>query len=255
MGKSTGTRISKAQRRGMAGGRPRKEGARYPSGQLKPVGPNPRVLEARQAICDDPRMATCPLDAAFANGWLSREEYETGVRYVAAHTNAQLGAPGSKSGAWEPERGGAINDLHAQWTERWSKMTDTQVRTLKWNELTQYEIAKIWDSAMRPAPSTTDRRGISAMRRYKRMNDALTPAQRHEVHSVCVLESWPQWILQRRAGRFQSSWETRRDVLIDGLHAIEAMMIVDQPVGEQNAYARIHRARLEELAAERAARG
>ena len=48
----------------------------------------------------------------------------------------------------------------------------------------------------------------------------MTPNERAEVHNVCILDSWPQWILQRRAGRMATRWERKRDLLISGLRAV-----------------------------------
>ncbi len=87
------------------------------------------------------------------------------------------------------------------------------------------EVAEIWDAVF------TDDGGRAlgreeaagrAMKRWKQACAAMTPEQREEVHNVCILDSFPQWVIQRAHGHMETSWERKRDLLIAGLRAIRA---------------------------------
>ena len=48
----------------------------------------------------------------------------------------------------------------------------------------------------------------------------MTAAEQAEVFACFCLESWPQWIVQRCAGRFDTPWERKHRLLTAGLEAI-----------------------------------
>lgn len=200
-----------------AGGRPPKEGERYPSGKLKRPGPNQLTVVRRRALCEDVTMASCPLDAAFARGWISLTEYAAGQAYIAIHARANLGAPGIPSQA-DHSKPDPVGDI----------------RRVSWSELSHNEIARIWDSAMRDlgtggGMARMEEEAAAAMIRWKAMSAAMTPAERAEVDNVCVRESWPQWILQRAAGRMGTSWERSRKLLVSGLRSIRKALSRPSP--------------------------
>ncbi len=93
--------------------------------------------------------------------------------------------------------------------------------------MTDKEVAQVWDSAMsRTPPAANDQHASQskAMDRYREANRMMTVAQRNEVNDVVLLDSWPQWVLQRRlAGRFDTSWERKRELLIDALDRIQTL--------------------------------
>lgn len=190
------TRISR-------GGRPRKEGERYPSGDLKPQGPNPIVVEHRKALCDDITKATCPIDVMLANRWISMDDHRNAVRYRRDHDQARLQGP----------------NVPVQKDQSVAQGADA--RDLRFTNLTHKEIADIWDSAMRPSRGgPSDQGQKEAMRRWVAAGDALTQEQRDELHNVVLLDSWPQWVLQRRAGRMNTSWERKFDLLMAALASL-----------------------------------
>jgi hypothetical protein len=55
------------------------------------------------------------------------------------------------------------------------------------------------------------------------MSRALTAAEQNEVFLCFCLGSWPQWILQRCAGHFETPWERKRRLLVSGLETLEAL--------------------------------
>lgn len=190
------------------GGRPRKEGARYPSGELRPAGPNPEVIARRKALCGDVTMATNPIDVMLANRWITEDQHRTAARYRQDHRSAALCGP-----AVPTQR-----DLSAP--------AGVDTRDQSFATMPDKDIAAVWDSAMsRTPPAANDQQAgqTRAMDRYREANRILTVAQRMEVNDVVLLDSWPQWVLQRRAGNFTTSWERKRDLLIDGLDLIQEL--------------------------------
>lgn len=207
------------------GGRPKKEGDRYPNGRLKAEKPNPAVLARRQLICADPAMATCPLDAAFANGWITQADYGAGRAFLSVHVSAGLDSPGAAAIRDNSIPRGAADQL----SQRWGEMTDAQVRGMRWNEFTDKEISAIWDSALRDLdraadPTAPSDFAVRAHQRWRAMNAAMSSIERVVVDSFCVREEWPQWFVERLAGRVVPIHEERRDILISGLRAIAETM-------------------------------
>lgn len=207
------------------GGRPRLDGDRYPSGRLKPIKPNEDVLARRLAICADPKMATCPLDASLANGWITQSEYGAGRVFLSVHVGAGLQSPGAASMRDNSIPTGTADLVRPNWAE----MTDVQVRAMQWKEFSNKEIAAIWDSALRDMGRADTPTGESdfaarAHQRWRALNAAMTPIERTVVDSFCIREEWPQWIAERLAGRAQTVHEEKREILVSGLQAISRVM-------------------------------
>jgi hypothetical protein len=109
-------------------------------------------------------------------------------------------------------------------------------------------ICAAWDTIMaRPIKLGQNNDGV-ALEQWNKVNRCLSAAQRQQVYLVCVMDSWPQWIVQRLAGKtyreraelqakvekrgldedemsyiyakFHSNWERSRDHLVSGLAAI-----------------------------------
>lgn len=219
------------------GGRPRQEGDRYPSGRLKPVKPNAEVLARRKAICADPAMATCPLDASLANGWISQAEYGAGRVFLSVHVGAGLDSPGAAAMRDNSIPTGAADAIRKNWGE----LTDVQVRAMSWNEFSDKEIAAIWDSALRDLGRSADPEAANdfaarAHQRWRALNAAMSPIERTVVDSFCIREEWPQWFAERLAGRMDTVHEEKRDILISGLRAIaQAMRQPKAPVRDDLA--------------------
>ena len=80
-------------------GRPRKDGPRFPGGQLKPgVAANGRVVAIRRELLGDAAAditrASSPMDLAYARGWLSERQHRTGALLEALYRRSGLPAPG-----------------------------------------------------------------------------------------------------------------------------------------------------------------
>ncbi|MBV9995471.1 MAG: hypothetical protein JO127_09675 [Caulobacteraceae bacterium] len=214
-------------------GRPRKAGARYRSGGLKPEAPNPAVLARRRALAADPAMAENPLDAALANGWLTEAEHRAGRAYAALWRRSLQLAP----------------RLAAAHLEERAATPDPERASLRLRDMTDAEIAAAWDAAFgpgaRPAdPAARDAQAAAALKRWRAVNAALTAAERAELFAVCVEERWPAWIGQRLEAealrkaaheerralteaeeaavyrRFRGGGDERRRVLVAGLRAV-----------------------------------
>lgn len=206
------------------GGRPARSGDRYPGGKLKPQKPNPEVIARRQALTEDITMATCPLDVAYARNWLSRQDYGAARAYISVHSRAGLGGPGARQADTSLPTGAAL-DL----AERWSGLSDSDVRKLDLTLLPDKELVLIWDSALRDLgrmadPEKAEQFAAEATRRWRALNAAMTSIERLAVDSFCIRETWPRWLSERLAGRMDSRWEDERRILVSGLKVMAAAL-------------------------------
>lgn len=238
--------VKRKKRRGSSkAGRPRKEGARFPSGRLKASGPNELTLERRKLLCADITKATDPMDCALANGWITMQDHRTGMMYAALHRAAVTGGPRSGAGA------GALEVT-----------AGSQSSGVPWGLMASDEVAAIWDSAMKdvPAEEVADEARESANRRWRLASAAMTPEERAQVHLLCVQSSWPWWITNRAAAaqlkatieaearqpteveldklaRWKISiHEHKRDLLLSGLRAVrKALRPAIEPTAPESA--------------------
>jgi hypothetical protein len=191
-------------------GRPRKEGARHPGGQLvQKVEPNAKVVEIRRALAGEGAVrlesAEDPMALALARGWISAEQHRAGAAYASLWRRAhpQRRAPGLTE-VDEP----AIRD------------------TRRIGEMSGAEIAAAFDAMLakaEPSALASEASEIEARSRYNAMCRAMTAAEQNEVFLCFCLSSWPQWLLQRCAGRFETSWERKHRLLVAGLETLAGM--------------------------------
>lgn len=203
------------------GGRPRKDGDRFPNGRLKPPGPNQLVVDRRKAICEDVTMATCPLDAAYARGWITQAEHGAGKAFIAIHAGAGFMGPGYSGQKDTSLPTGSVDELRANWSE----MTSGQVKAMKWSDISAKDIAKIWDSALRDLgryadPETAEQFAADANRKWRAVNAQMTSHERMAVDAFCIREVWPQWLTERLAGQDSGRWADQRNILIEGLRIV-----------------------------------
>jgi hypothetical protein len=193
------------------GGRPRKDGPRHPSGQLvQKVEPNAKVVELRRALLGEApaaRLADAedPMALALARGWISEAQHRAGERYANAwrRSHPQRRAQGLTE-TIEP----AARDLR-----RVSEMSDAEI-AVAFDEVFS-------ERASRGPPSEAEQ--VEARLRYNSMSRVMTAAEQAEVFLCFCLASWPQWILQRCAGRFDTSWERKHRQLVSGLETLAAI--------------------------------
>jgi hypothetical protein len=193
------------------GGRPRKAGPRHPSGQLvQKVEPNARVVELRRALLGEApaaRLADAedPMALALARGWISEAQHRAGERYASAwrRSHPQRRAQGL------PE----MTEPAARDPRRVSEMSDAEI-AVAFDEVFS-------DRASRGPPSEAEQ--VEARVRYNSLSRVMTAAEQAEVFLCFCLASWPQWILQRCAGRFDTSWERKHRLLVSGLETLAAI--------------------------------
>ncbi len=223
----------------MTRGRPRKPGARYPSGQIKTAVRRFEATEAmtrhRRELCERPELATTPLDCAFGNGWISLEELKIGNVYAGLCYGVGL----------VKRTGAAGNRLEA---------TPGGGARFRWADLDDKEISTIWDSVFGDGAVMlpSEARDLALYGRYLRLRQSMTNQEAQEVFLVCVMDSWPQWMAQRlvgrsielraqaekramteeelarRAKRFSSSFEEKYRILRSGLKAMSKVNDVDR---------------------------
>ena len=208
MGKATKPRLNPRSK----GGRPRQPGERTKSGRLK-HSPNERVLQMRSVFgVDHIGQAFSPIQIAFKNGWLGEADCRTAAEFASLHAAAGMGRSSiSLSAGMEVKPG---SDTSGDVTAA------SFFATLPDREVTQIWDAVFTDDGVRAL--TGEETAARAMKRWKLACAAMTPEQREEVRNVCILDSFPQWIIQRAHGRMETSWEWKRDLLIAGLRAIRA---------------------------------
>lgn len=231
-------KAKKARSMGARKGRPRKDGARFPSGRLKPVSAkNELVIERRKELCEDITKATNPLDAALANGWISEADHRAATTYAALFRQTICGGPAVPT-AMDISTPTSVVDY----------------RGVEFREMEGREVAAIWDAAMSKPGAVVDgeaelqkqQRAAQAMARWKHINDRMPKAVRDEMQRVCIDESWPQWINHRAIAKSKaakisaqkrepteaekadiarfanSQWEEKRLLLLEGCKLVRS---------------------------------
>lgn len=201
-------------------GRKPKSGARWPSGKLKPTaeqiaarGPNPKVLAERRALLGRPdatprelQKAENPLDCMAERGWLDRDLARYGFAYAELHRRAGLQQARMTIIAEEAREASDVDGLALR-------------------DLTPEALAQVWERAMArrvaAGPSDGD---PEAAARLKALWRALGYAACTELHSVCLVGSWPVWAMQKVCGRSDAEigpkWLRRRETLVRGLEVV-----------------------------------
>lgn len=199
-------------------GRPRQEGERYPSGKLKPRGPNKETLAKRSA--GDASAGEHPLDFALSKGWISEGLHRTGMDYLSAFNRAHF------DGAPRMAQGGLCEASSVEhFRETWCKFA----------EMPDKDIVELFDQVFNiEAPILTDderaARDSMAWVRWKMLNAHLTREERQELFEVCVLASWPFWMPKEAAGRaLGSKDETKKANLKSALGAVSRAMHPPKP--------------------------
>lgn len=191
-------------------GRPRKPGKRYPGGQLKPAGPNERSVEIRKSLgMDKLNQRMIPLDVAHRNGWLSDVDYLTAIRFANLHQTAGFAQFG----------GSMSSSLEVDVPTEVSLSVTMEAKSF-FSSLPNAELAALWDRVFSRGerdPVRADEAAAKANRLWRGTCAAMTMQERSEVTDVCILDSWPQWLIQRLAGHEGTAWERKRDLLISGL--------------------------------------
>lgn len=188
----------------------RRPGNRSRGGRPKSAadpGPNPAVLAQRTAFGLGPGQPFTPLGVAEARNWLDPRDVRAASGFAALHRAAHLDGP----------RVPSQSDL--------SNPEAVDVRAVSWSAMSDKEIAAVWESALasvRGPSNGAETFAVLAMRRWKAACAAMTADQLREVVRFCVDDSWPQWIIHRNAGHFDSGWERQRALLVAGLRAISA---------------------------------
>lgn len=219
---------------GTGKGRARQAGERHPSGELKRSGPSQQLVERRRELCPNPDLSSNPLDCAYGNGWLTEKDHRTGRQYAGIYRACgfSIGSTSASAGQ-EVDVGSELTKLSL------SQMSDTA-------------ITAAWDAVMaRPLKLGIEHDG-ALLEKWNRVNRNLNAAQRQQVYLVCVMDSWPQWLVQRIAGKTMRArlevqakaerrgltedelasilakssthWERSRDNLIKGLAAVRAAL-------------------------------
>jgi hypothetical protein len=173
------------------------------------VEPNAKVVELRRALLGPAPSASLasaedPMALALARGWITEPQHRAGCAYALAwrrsHPQRRAGGLGERTDPAErdPRRIGEMSDA---------------------------EIAAAFEAVF-AAPQArgplSEAEQVEARARYNAMSRAMTAAEQNEVFLCFCLASWPQWILQRCAGRFDTAWERKHRLLVSGLETLAA---------------------------------
>lgn len=215
-------RAKQPKNRKSRGGRKKQPGERYASGDLKRPGPNARSVEIRSALgLGKLNQRMVPLDVARENGWLSDVDYLTGIRFANLHQAAGFSRTGSAMGS----------TLEVDVPTEVSLSVSLEAKSF-FAGLPHAELTALWDRVFDRGerdPVAADEAAAKATDQWKKANRAMTVQERAEVHNVCVLDSFPQWIIQRTAGREGTAWEAKRDLLISGLAKVRTALRTPRP--------------------------
>ncbi len=134
-----------------------------------------------------------PLDLMLAHGWIEEDQHQAARAYAFLYIRAGVDLPKLKT-ANLGEAGNPDDDRAPQPTFRlrpeWMDIGDDRAMD---------QLQVIWA--------------------------ALTPAQKSELFNVCILESWPQWVIHKAMGKdVPMAWDRKRIDLIGGLKAVLAVV-------------------------------
>lgn len=203
-------------------GRPRKSGARYPSGKLKPdVKPNSRVVAMRRALLGakdgdtvDLSKTDHPLDLALARGWLTQERYDAAQLFIRLYRGIRF--PVMQVSRDPSDLGGMTKEDRAVVAEK-----------LNWANMPSADVNRLFDAVVMSAQSTTAAAPQpksplpQVPEQLREIWAALRPEQARELFSVCVLGHWPQWVIWQARGEVVPGPARRRQrLLVDGLDEI-----------------------------------
>jgi hypothetical protein len=176
---------------------------------VQKVEPNAKVVELRRALLggnDKARLADAenPMSLALARGWITEAQHRAGLAYAAAWRRSH------------PQR----RPAGLQETQDPDLRDKRRIREMSDSEIGQAFDAIFCSPERREPLSEADQ--IEARSRYNAMSRALSAEEQNEVFLCFCLASWPQWIVQRCAGRFDSSWERKHRLLVSGLETLAA---------------------------------
>lgn len=217
-------------------GRPKKAGARFPSGQRKVLSktttvdgkPNELVVARRRVLLGNPdakphetRAAENPLDTMAARGWLDPSLARAGNAY--AELCRQVGHHARKVTASLEEA---------------PETSGVDARRIV--DMTPEEIHAIWAVLERRGSHRAGADGDGAAQDTKRLYSlwiVLGPSLCAELNAVCINQSWPLWAMQMVCGRMAEEipekWMRKRSVLAEGLTIVREVLSPAKPKAQR----------------------
>lgn len=205
--------MSRKRKGSSKAGRPRKTGDRYPSGKLKPAGPNATVAAKR--LIGDAQAGEHPLDFALSREWITERQHKDAMSYRAAFNLSHIGGPRLSCGSL-------------------AEAPPSEQLRINWSQMTDEEITEIFDRVFSGDVAIEDRPKLeaAALGRWKLLNAALSPSEREELFMVCVLGSWPFWMPKRAGGHALGAKDMLKEQrLFEGLGAVARALRPPRPPG------------------------
>lgn len=187
-------------------GRPKKTGDRYACGKLRPTGPNETVIAKRKA--GDASAGEHPLDFALSNGWITERMHKDAMAYRAAFNRTQIRGPGLCMGGMQ-------------------EAPEPETLRTNWSELSDSYISELFDKVFseEPAPEVKEQQDAQSLARWRALNVALSPEERHELFLVCVVGSWPFWMPKQAGSHALGAKDIlKRETLFCGLKTVGRAM-------------------------------
>lgn len=167
-------------------GAKRKPGERYANGRLKPPPVrNVVVVRRRAMICKDITKASCPLDAALGNDWITEEQHRAATLFESVARRILAMGP----------RAPSAMDLSTP-----SSVIDA--KGIVWGKMKSADVTAVWDSAMSRSTGGFDEEGDEKLALiWKQIAASLGHDEMKELHALTIGQDWPQWINQRIMAR------------------------------------------------------
>ena len=186
-------------------GRPAQRGERYACGKLKPA--KPHVVDYLTRAAHDYN----PLGLATEMGFVRSHLHRAGEGF--ARIYRRTGYTGSRvtgSGLHEVEE-------RPEWRAALSTMPDA-------------ELVAAFDRVFNVFGDDGERR-TEARKQWKAINKRLTPAERSELISVCIVGDTPFWLLHMAQGReLNDKWLARSEMFLSGLRKVCAWFMEQREV-------------------------
>lgn len=158
--------------------------------------------------------ASDPLDLAYARGWVSEEMHRTAMFLRALYGRTGVRGPDIK-----------VQNLH-------EVDLAAPMRIENFSSLPDALVAELFDKVFceEVPPADREMRAEEATELWGAVMFGLPAAVQAEVFWVCVRQSWPQWVIQRAAGKVvPPSFDARRERLEEGLREIRSRLNARRP--------------------------
>jgi hypothetical protein len=176
--------------------------------------PSGKPFSARRPAKVDITKASNPLDLAHERGWMTEASHRAAMTFARIYRVAGIRAP-------------TVRGLDYHEVQEAITVNARSFATMSDAEMTELFDAVFCDDS---APGDREDRSGKALDLWGKINKALSPAEQAELFGVCVMGSWPQWVIYMASGKdIPEAWALRRKRLEDGLRAVRRVLRENSP--------------------------